>query len=91
MEQLIDFINEDLEIKGISLVKRAKLQKVKQKATELLEEEKKQIVHAFSAGQIDICKVVQQEAKEMIKLEIPIPPEDDHEDGEEYFNQKFNK
>ena len=78
LQKLIDFINEDLEIKGISLVKRAKLEKVKAKALSLLPEEKQGIVDAYDKGISDYCNY----DPERHGNEAP--------SGINYFNQKYS-
>ena len=56
-----------------------------------LGKEKQQIVDAFTAGQIDIANTFLAEYKSRgLENELSIP-ENDKEDGEQYFNNTFKK
>ena len=57
----------------------------------LIPREQGQIVNAFTAGQIDIAKVIQASFKERAFEGTIIIPDSDTEDGEEYYKQTFEQ
>jgi len=59
---------------------------LKNKLAEMLEEEKKQIIQAFTAGQIDIGTMVCETLKvDITKIKIS----EDIEDGEDYYQSTY--
>jgi len=57
----------------------------------LIPMEQRQIAEAFTAGQIDIAKVIQESFKERAFEGTIIIPENDTEDGQEYYKQTFEQ
>ena len=60
------------------------------KVRDAIEDEKKIVITSFTEGQKDIISVFNEYFKERGYLVNLTPSENDNEDGERYYNEKYN-